>query len=395
MEVEMKKSVVIEEILERSGKKAKIRISDNIFHPAGGGQPGDSGLLEGKGFRAEVEDSHEGNGGDILSIVLKEGELSNGITVLASVDEERNLKLSRMHTGEHILSRCLENILEGLSVRKVWVGEDESTVYMTFPGEIGWEELFQAEKASNSIIQEDISVNREILSREEAEKLAGVKIKWERLDDEKISVISIGGFDAIACSGSHVSSTGVVGGVLVTGFKGSQPDWEVRFTVDRDEVLERQSRVMRVLMRSVGCEEETLPVVIRKLQDERKEMEKKIDKARLFIDLPWESVPGTDIPSFIFSMENFPSELAVSPLKKFLKTHPYSLVLFLAPSEAGNKTSFILAAGEETDIDLRDVLKSSPWLEAKGGGSQSWVQGVAGCGSTQEWKRAITIKIDK
>ena len=39
MEVKMKKAVVIEEVLEGSGKKAKVRISEKIFHPAGGGQP--------------------------------------------------------------------------------------------------------------------------------------------------------------------------------------------------------------------------------------------------------------------------------------------------------------------------------------------------------------------
>ncbi len=395
MEGKMKRDVVIEKILERSGKTAKVCISGHLFHPAGGGQPGDSGLLEGTGFRAEVRDCNEGINGDVLSIVLKEGELSSGMSVLASVDEERNLKLSRMHTGEHILSRSLENILEGLFVRKVWIGETESTIYMTFPGEIGWEELFQAERAANSVVGQNIAVNREVLSCKEAEKLAGLKIKWERLDDESISVISIGSFDAIACSGSHVTSTGVVGGVLVKGFKGSPPDWEVRFTVERDEVIERQSRVMRVLMRSVGCEEDALPVVIRKLQDERREMEKKLEKARHFIALPWESVPGTDIPSFIFSMENFPPDLAVTPLKNFLKDHPESIVLFLSPAEGGGKSSFILATGDRAGVDLRNILRANPRLEAKGGGSPEWVQGVAGCGSIQEWKRAIGEKVDK
>ena len=395
MEVKMKKAVVIEEVLEGSGKKAKVRISEKIFHPAGGGQPGDSGFLESTGFRAEVRDSHEGANGDVLSIVVNEGKLTSGMNVMASVDEERNLKLSRMHTGEHILSRSLENILDGLLVQKVWIGETESTIYMTFPGEIGWEDLFKAEKAANRIINQNIAVTREILSREEAEKLADVKFKWERLDDEKISVVSISGFDAIACSGSHVASTGVVGGVLVTGFKGTQPDWEIRFTVDRDEALERQSRVMRALMRSVGCEEETLSIVIRKLQDERKEMEKKIGKVRNFVDLPWESVPGTNIPLYIFSMENFPSEFAVVSLKRFLKDHPQSLALFLAPPEGEGKTSFIMAAGEQMSVDLRNILKTSPWLEARGGGSPELIQGVAGCGSIQEWKRAISESVDK
>ncbi|MDO9509384.1 MAG: hypothetical protein Q7I97_08645 [Thermovirgaceae bacterium] len=391
----MKKEVRIEEILEQSGKRARVRISGRLFHPSGGGQPGDSGSLEGKDFLADVLDSHGGDGGDILTIALKEGKLSSGISVTASVDEIRNLRFSRMHTGEHILSRALENLIGGLSVQKVWIGENESTIYMTYSGEIGWEELFEAEKVANRIVAEDIPVSREELSRGEAGRFIGVKVKWDRVDDERISVVSIKDFDAIACSGSHVVSTGAVGGLLVTGFKGSSPDWEVRFTVNREEVLERQSRVIRVLMRSVGCDEDTLPVVIRKLQDERRDMGKNLEKARRFLVLPWEAAGGIDYPVYIFSMDNFPSDLAVSAVRRSLQDHPESIFLFLSPPEGGGKTRFILAAGEETRVDLREVLKSSPWLEARGGGSADWVQGVAGCGSISEWKKAVGIKVDK
>ncbi len=396
MEDHMKKSVVIEEILEHSGDRASIRISDRLFHPAGGGQPGDSGLIECSGFSAEVLDSRRGENGDILSIVVKEGKLSTGMSVSASVNKVRHILLSRMHTGEHILSRALENRLEGLCVQKVWIGENESTIYITYQGDIGWEELFEAEKEANRIVDEDIPVSREDLPRGESERLTGVKIKWDRVDDERINVVTISGFDSIACSGSHVDSTGIVGGLLVTGFKGSSPEWEIRFTVNRQEVLERQSKVMRILMRSVGCDEETLPVVIRKLQEERRDMGKNLEKVRHFIDLTWEHACGIDHPVYIFSMENFPPDLAASAVKKGLLVHPESVFLFLSPPDTGGgKTRFILAAGEKAEVDLREVLKFSPRLEARGGGSANWVQGAAGCGSISEWKKAVGVQVDK
>ncbi len=78
----MESEARIEEIIERSGKKARIRISRKLFHPSGGGQPGDSGHIEGRGFRAEVVDSHAGADGDILEISVKEGDIPLGGTVL-------------------------------------------------------------------------------------------------------------------------------------------------------------------------------------------------------------------------------------------------------------------------------------------------------------------------
>lgn len=391
----MDRIAVIEEILENWGKMARIRISEKIFHPAGGGQPGDSGIIEGSEFMALVRNSHQDPDGDVLTIEVQEGELVKGISVNAHVDESRHLRLSRMHTGEHILSRCLERDLDGLSVQKVLIGEKESIIYTTFPGEIDWESLFRAEEESNRLIDLDLPVTRKELPRNEVEKLEGVKFKWDRLEEGVISVISIENFDSIACSGSHVASTGVVGGVIVTGFKGAPPDWEVRFSIDRDAVLLRQSRIIRVLLRNVGCEENVLPVFIRKLQEDKKDMEKKIEKAGHFIELPWEKLPGTSIPAFFLRMENFPQDLATPSLKKLLKRHPESLVLFLSPFEEEGRSSFILAAGERSKVDLRNFLKSSPFLDAKGGCFAGWVQGIAGCSSREIWKKAIDQAIEK
>ncbi|MGB4208591.1 MAG: hypothetical protein WBJ42_00420, partial [Thermovirgaceae bacterium] len=79
----MNEKIQIEEILEREGKKAKIRVSGRAFHPSGGGQPGDSGRLESEGFEAEVLDCRSGGDGYVLDIVVKKGEVPVGRPVFA------------------------------------------------------------------------------------------------------------------------------------------------------------------------------------------------------------------------------------------------------------------------------------------------------------------------
>ena len=390
----MKREVRVEEILERSGKKATIRVSGRVFRPSGGGQPGDSGWLEGEGFRADVRDCAAAGNDLILRIVVKEGEIPLGLEVTATVDEERGRRLSRMHTGEHILSRALENQLPGLYVEKVSVGEKESTVFMTFDGEIGWDDLFRAEETANGVIRADLPVRVERVSRGSEERFKDVKIKWDRITDSDVSVVSIEGYDSIACSGSHVGSTAEVGGLIVTGFKGSAPEWEVRYTLDRQEMLEKHSRVVRVLSREIGCEEEKLPSVMARLQEERREASRKLDKARRYIEIPWEHLSEEPGRVLFFGIENFPLDLASSGAKRKIEEDPGCIVGFVSQEEGGG-ADFILAAGDQVKVDLRGLLKERKELQAKGGGAPGWVQGRAGNGSLSLWKRALLSLVDK
>jgi len=383
--------VRIEEIIERSGKKARVRISRRLFHPSGGGQPGDSGSMEGPGFRAEVRDSHSGDQGDILEITIKEGDIPLGTNVSVTVDKERNRLLSRMHTGEHILSRALENQMEGLYVEKVAIGERESAIFMTYKGEMGWEDLFKAEGTANRVISGNLPVRKNTVSREERDRFKGVKIKWDRIPEGEVSVVSIDGYDSIACSGSHVHSTGEVGGVLITGFKGSNPDWEVRYSLERQEILEKHSRIIRVLSRDIGCDPETFPVLLHKVQEERREYAKRLEKARRYIDFSWEVFHERPVRLYFFAVENFPVELAAPAVKRKIEENPDSIVLFLSQEEGGNGANFIIAAGDKAEVDLRSFLKQNRDLEGRGGGAERWIQGRSSNCSSSDWKRAALL----
>jgi len=391
---ELKKEVQIEEVLERAGKKAKIRISGSVFHPSGGGQPGDSGYLEGEGFKAQVTDCHNAERGFILKIVLKEGEIPLGRPVTATVDVERNRRFSRMHTGEHILSRTLENQLPGLQVKKVSVGEKESTVFMTYDGDIDWEVLFKAEKSANAIIAADLPVNVNKVSRDRLDGFNGVKIKWDRIADKEVTIVTIGDFDSMACSGSHTNSTAEVEGLIVTGFKGGNGEWEVRFTVDREEKLRDYSRITRVLSREIGCEEEDLPSVVAKLREERKDASRKLDKVRKYLEIPWEDLGRMPGMLYFFAIENFPPELASSVVKRKVEKDSGGIVCFLSQEESG-EGMFLLAAGKDVGVDLRAFLGARKELQARGGGASNWVQGKTGNGSSSEWKRALLSIVDK
>lgn len=390
----MNEKIQIEEVLERKGEKAKIRVSGRVFHPSGGGQPGDSGRLESESFKARVLDCRTSNEGDVLDIVVKEGDIPLGRPIDATVDFERNRRFSRMHTAEHILSRTLENQLPGLDVQKVSIGEKESVVFMTYPGDIAWDDLFRAEEAANRVIAADLPVGVKRVSRERGDSFEGVKIKWDRIDEREVTIVTIGEFDSMACSGSHVGSTSEVGGLIVTGFKGGNGQWEVKFTVDRQETLQRHSRITRVLSREIGCEEEDLPSVVARLREERREATRKLDKVRKYIEIPWEDIGETPGKLYFFAIENFPPELASSGVKRKIEKETGCVVGFLSREESG-EAAFMLAAGKDLQVDLRVFLEEADTLQARGGGAADWVQGRAGNGSPSEWRRFLVSIVDK
>lgn len=384
---------IIIKVLSRKGKDARLELEETRFHASGGGQPGDTGRLVAPGFSAEVMDCLRDGGTVVLAVRVMEGEPFEGLKVRAEVNLSRQALLSRMHSGEHVLSRVLESAHEGLEVYKVAVAEEETTVFMHWDGELGWDRLFEAEDGANEVISRDLPVTVRFYEPREAREIQGLKANWERLGEEPIRVVTIPGFDCIACSGTHVSSTGQIGGLLVTGYRGAAPEWEVKFTVHRERVLEEYSRVMRVLLRKVSCPLEKIEKVYDRLQEEKQAFARALDKAKGMLALPWENQRiGSKTLSFVL-LPGFLPEMPVPALKALIESDPSAIGLVLIPSGEGHEGNFILACGPESGIDLRNVLKSHPELKARGGGAPAWVNGVTGLAIASRWVEVLKTEM--
>ncbi|MGD9822255.1 MAG: alanine--tRNA ligase-related protein, partial [Aminobacteriaceae bacterium] len=145
-------------------KKFTLLLSGGELHPSGGGQPGDSGILWTENFRFRIDDTEKRDGGVAVTGKAEKGSPAAGMEVEGEADLERHHLLSRMHTGEHILSRALEKAHSGLRVFKVAVGCAETSVYLTWGGDLGWDMLFEAEKEGNRIVAENLPVETLLLA---------------------------------------------------------------------------------------------------------------------------------------------------------------------------------------------------------------------------------------
>ncbi len=379
---------------EAKEKTRRLVLSPNPFHPAGGGQPGDSGMLRGDGFVFSVTGCEKA--GEDLAVIGRpvQGTPVPGMEVEAEVDMERHSLFSRMHTGEHILSRILERSHSGLSVCKVAIGTEESTVYLSWDGELDWPMLFAAEDEANVIIAEGLAVETLLLSKAEAENLPGIKANWKRIEDETIRVVRIPGFDLIACSGSHAASTKEVGEIFIAGFRGSSPSWEIKFTVD-PSLRKQYCAAARRLSRDIGCPVSKLGDVFSGLSNENAALKKIMEKAAPLLALPWEVHSAGDIPVFTALLPGFSREMITPSARAWSDDHPDALCLLLLPDPEKERGSFLLYRGRNIPEDYSSLLRETPSLDARGGGRADWLNGMAGEMKKEVWLGALGRFIEK
>jgi len=372
--------------------KAVLVLEGAPFRPSGGGQPGDSGTLRGENFLARVVDCHRENGFLVVPVCIEAGILREGMSVETEIDMERRSLLSRMHTGEHLLSRVLEDAREGLQIYKVAIGEEESTVYVRYDGIVDWEMLFAAEERANGLVASGLAVEISELTREEARSLPRLKANWDRLEDDRIRVVSIPDVDVIACSGTHVERTDQVGRLFVTGYGGSVPEWEFTFTVHGESRLAECGKVLRRLSRRIGCPVGEIEKVYDRVQEERGTLAKILDKVKPYLDFPWEEESLQGIPFCHAAVPALPRDLATAPVKRLVTERPDSLVLALLPSGSDAPFPFVLARGSVCPVDCRELIRDESVM-AKGGGSADWVMGVTRCAIPAVWRRALTVRM--
>lgn len=200
------------EVLEKSDEY--LVFNKTIFYPGGGGQPPDSGYFYGDNFRARIISAKRENGKIMHRYQIVEGNV--GKSGKLAIDWERRYTLMKMHTGEHILYRALETLFP-VKFQKVDFNENESTLYIS--GNVNLEDISRAEDLANEIIKRDLDVKTYYDTFEEIEK--DVRIRRERIKDEKVRIVEIGGFDKSACTGIHVKKTGEIGMIFVKSIKRS------------------------------------------------------------------------------------------------------------------------------------------------------------------------------
>jgi len=117
----------------------------------------------------------------------------------------------QQHSGQHVLSAAFEKLF-GFATVSFHMGDDSCTIDLAADAVTG-KQLKAAEVLANQVVAEDRPVEISFVSPDEA-RAKGVR-KIPPAEREKLRLINILDFDLNACGGTHVRSTGQIGGILL------------------------------------------------------------------------------------------------------------------------------------------------------------------------------------
>jgi misacylated tRNA(Ala) deacylase len=184
-----------------------VVLTDTIFYPEGGGQPSDTGTLDSSKGTANI--THVAKQGNRILHFLEGPIPDNNDEVFLRLNWPQRYAHMRMHTAQHIVSRIVFDQFRAHTVGNQI--RDEYSHIDFAPATFQSSDLPSIEKAANDLIQQNLPVLIQTISREElAERMGPDRSDATRLpiSVKQVRLVTIEGCDAYPCAGTHVKNTG-------------------------------------------------------------------------------------------------------------------------------------------------------------------------------------------
>ncbi len=176
----------------------QVALNGTAFYPEGGGQPADTGTLNGIPV-LDVQDA-SGTIWHTLAAPLHE------TNVAGVIDWSRRFDHMQQHHGQHLLSAAFAT-LYGFQTTAFHLGSDVVTIDLATPTLTA-----QQATAAEHLVNTVIAANRPVLTRlVRPKQLARIPLRKPPTVTGMVRVVSVEGFDYSACGGTHPSRTGGVG----------------------------------------------------------------------------------------------------------------------------------------------------------------------------------------
>jgi alanyl-tRNA synthetase len=188
-----------------------IALDKTPFYGESGGQVGDTGRLTSDGVEFEVLDTQKD--GDLWLHIgrLKQGKLTVGQTVTATVDADRRAGIRRAHSATHILHHALRQTLGGQATQRgSKVDRDVLRFDFTHNKPVSDDELQTIETEINARIAEGSAVTTKLMPIAEARELGAMALFGEKYPDN-VRVVRMGDWSIELCGGTHLTNSGQVG----------------------------------------------------------------------------------------------------------------------------------------------------------------------------------------
>lgn len=376
------------DVVEQTSYKQRpaLILDRTYFYPEGGGQPNDTGLINGvKVLDVQTRDA------DRAVLHVLERELHDP-HVEGQIDADRRTDYMHHHSGQHILSQALSQAAKAETV-SVHMSVDSMTIDVRRTN-ISPEDWLAVEELANQIIRENRAVRAWF---PEPDELAQLSLR--KLPDVagKVRVIDIGSFDVTACGGTHVAHTGELGLIKVVRFERRGDTTRLEFKCgeralhdyrDKNDVINRLTADLTVGYWQLGeavsrlqAESKTLRAELKAARDQLTDAE----AAAILAATPVQNERRIIVQAFDNRDVN-----EVRLLAQKLTAQPGTIALL---GIAGEKAQLLFGRSENITVDMANLLKEAlkTIKSERGGGRPNFAQGGGVPATLYEVKAALDV----
>ncbi len=277
-----------------AGSEVEVVLPETPFYVESGGQVSDTGEIyywpedmDAPVWVVQVSDTRRRIPGLIVHVGrVTQGTVRTGDPAEAEIDTERRWDIMRNHTATHVLHAALREQL-GKHVHQAGslVAPERMRFDFTHGQPLSREDLAAVEGRSAEMILANYPVNTRWTSYKRAVEEGAMALFGEKYGDE-VRVVSFGEDDGVSmelCGGTHVESTGEIGGLRVVS------ESSVAAGVRRIEIVTGRhaealvSERLAILGRSaelLRTKPSELESAVRALQEKNAALEREIEKMR-------------------------------------------------------------------------------------------------------------------
>jgi alanyl-tRNA synthetase len=347
------------ERLTLAGSPAVV-LDRTAFYPTSGGQPHDTGTLNGVTV-VEVVEREEDH-----AIIHRLGAPLPGDDVHGAVDWPRRFDHMQQHTGQHILSQACVQTADADTVGFHLSG-DYSTIDLN--RNLSDDDIARAEALANQIVFQDLPVVARWVT---PDQVAALPLRKPPAVLDSIRIIQIGDFDWSACGGTHLAHSGEAGLIKVTRSERRGSETRITFlcggrALAHYSLLNALARDLALRL-TVGIEE--LPQTVDRLQSEARALRKErdqlhealLDHEASALASSAQAMGRASVVQCVFQARPVDE---VRRLAARIVAQPGRVALL---GLRGEKAQLIFARAADLGYDMRPLLKEACRLVGGGGG---------------------------
>ena len=355
------------DVTDRVSGWTAVVLDQTAFYPTGGGQPTDTGTLNGSRVVECIDDGDNG----VLHVVQGAAPVRDAV-VRGRVDWARRLDHIQQHTGQHILSQAFVKLFNAPTKGfRVMDASCEIDVELNNPTT---EIIERAVELANNVIWEDRSITILNVTSEQAAELS---LRKEPAREGELRLIEIEGFDLTPCGGTHAYRTGEVGMIAVRSWERAKGMTRMEFVAGTRALADyrkanKSAREMAALF-STGRDD--APQLAAQMVEENKELHRRVRMLEeMAAGVEAEKLLATAEAGIVVQVFEGRDAESLKKLAHALMTKPGTVALL--GSRDKDTARLVFARSSEAPGDMSMLMREAcTMLDGRGGGKPEMAQG--------------------